>query len=302
MKTSGRFTPEIMRVGKGSWKSVREGRITPQNAKRPEEIIALVRLGKMTPDQAENWAECEGMPPFAGRPDPSIFDPMARPSWTPLQVVAWIAYRDVDKVRDASTEFRINWYVWREVAESDNEWVQSKNGMRLEHVSDASLLELLNDDAIAPSAENELIARLIAGDVTCSGFMNSGGQRAVVPAIQWNDLRFHFGGDNVALVSMWQDAPVAAMVHYTDLLIERARVLELWPSPSPSIGDSHSPDLTELLNEAIKRKGAPLGTREAEEIASRAGAIENQKKVGEVLESIQGKQKQGPRGPRTKRA
>lgn len=239
-----------MKIGKEAWKSVRDGKITSENARRPEEILALVRLGKMTPNEAESWAEREGMPPIAGRPDPSAFDPMTRPSWTPLQAVAWIAYRDVEKVRDASAEFRAQWSVWREVAEPDDDWTQPKRGSWLEPVPAASFLESFDDDALAEAKEADLIASLIAGDVTCSGFMNSGGQRVIVPPIQWNDLKFHFGADDVALVSMWQSTPIASVVHYTDLLIERERVLKLWPAQPPeNVAGDAVPTGKKSLNE-----------------------------------------------------
>ena len=62
------------------------------------------------------------------------------------------------------------------------------------------------------------------------------------------------------------------------------------------------PNLKRLLLDAKERKGAELTQREAEKIASDRGAKENQKKVREVLASIQSQQKPGPRGPRTKKS
>ena len=58
------------------------------------------------------------------------------------------------------------------------------------------------------------------------------------------------------------------------------------------------PNLEAILREAIIKNGRPLRTQDAEKIASAAGAQENQKKVREMLKSIQGPQKSGPRGPR----
>ena len=61
------------------------------------------------------------------------------------------------------------------------------------------------------------------------------------------------------------------------------------------------PNLELLLRQEKDKKGAPLTTREAEKIASHHGAIENQKKVRDILVAVQGKQKQGPRGSRKAR-
>jgi hypothetical protein len=98
-------------------------------------------------------------------------------------------------------------------------------------------------------------------------------------------IRSHFNG--------------AREVLWTGLCAESgAEVLTLWPAQSPVIGKPYPPNLFKLLGEAKEKKGAPLTQREAEAIASDAGAKENQKEVRRVLERVQGKQKQGPRGPR----
>jgi hypothetical protein len=248
--------------------------------------LALVELGEMTPDEAENWAAHEGIPPIAGRPDPSIFDPMTQRSWTPLQVVAWIAYLDADKVRDASNEFRDEWYTWREVAESDIELVQSKKVARLEYVPDPSFFELVAEDAAAMRAANELLTRLLSGDVsaaglplgpvTASGLMGCVGSRGDVPAVKWHDLQFDPDNADVALLPWWQSVTMATM-GYCDLLIERERVLKLWPgsinssSVSAKRGFTHPPRLEEAETRAAIEAAPRIVEQPVGELAGEDG-------------------------------
>ncbi len=59
-----------------------------------------------------------------------------------------------------------------------------------------------------------------------------------------------------------------------------------------------APDLATALKEAIAKNGKPITQRQAEKIASTIRALENQKKVRETLAHVQGRQIQGPKGPR----
>lgn len=59
-----------------------------------------------------------------------------------------------------------------------------------------------------------------------------------------------------------------------------------------------APDLAAALKEAIAENGGSITTRDAERIASTISATENQKKIRELLKSLQGPQKRGPRGHR----
>jgi hypothetical protein len=73
--------------------------------------------------------------------------------------------------------------------------------------------------------------------------------------------------------------------------------LKLFPSDAPS----HSPNLVSLLREAIAKEGT-LTQTQGEGIARHGGAKDNREKIRKALETIQGPQKPGPRGPRKNRA
>jgi hypothetical protein len=98
-----------------------------------------------------------------------------------------------------------------------------------------------------------------------------------------------FNEDGFGIISINKGLCVRSEVTWNDITADSGEeVLALWPAPN----------LEQRLREAIARKGAPLTQREAEVIASDAGVEGGQKKSREVLKYIQGKGKQGPRGPR----
>jgi hypothetical protein len=78
-----------------------------------------------------------------------------------------------------------------------------------------------------------------------------------------------------------------------------AEVLRLWPPTPPPIEDPVLLRVQEALRDAIEKKGKPLTTREAEDIAS---GIVGQKKSREMLLTVQLPQKQGRRRKEPKRA
>jgi hypothetical protein len=89
-------------------------------------------------------------------------------------------------------------------------------------------------------------------------------------------------------------------VLWTDVCADSgAEVLRLWPPTPPPIEDPVLLRVQEALRDAIEKKGKPLTTREAEDIAS---DIVGQKKSREMLLTVQLPQKQGRRRKEPKRA
>ena len=77
------------------------------------------------------------------------------------------------------------------------------------------------------------------------------------------------------------------------VLVSREDVQREFPSaPAPS-----APDLKAILSEAIRMK-PNLGQREAVEIARDAGAKEPREKIRDLLKTLGGSRKRGPKGPR----
>ena len=76
-------------------------------------MLLAVHDAEMTPEQAEAWAKQRGLPSFTKRPEFSIYDPLKDPIWTILQTYCWIAFRDLERLRDVSPRFRSCWRGWR---------------------------------------------------------------------------------------------------------------------------------------------------------------------------------------------
>ena len=76
------------------------------------------------------------------------------------------------------------------------------------------------------------------------------------------------------------------------VLVSREDVQREFPYAEPS-----APDLKAILSEAIRRE-PNLGQREAFKIARDAGAKEPRKKILDLLKTLGGSRKPGPKGPR----
>src|SRR5215211_5848840 len=73
---------------------------------RSDEILYLARQEEITPQEAEAMAAAEGLPPFEQQPELPAFDPMEESRWSIVMAVAWIAWRDIDLVRENCPGFR----------------------------------------------------------------------------------------------------------------------------------------------------------------------------------------------------
>lgn len=90
---------------------------------RRNKLIAMARYGKITPAEAEAEAVAAGLAPFAQQPALPDFDPMLDARWSIVMAVAWIAWRDLTRVRENCSAFRsesVHW-VFREWNEPIND-------------------------------------------------------------------------------------------------------------------------------------------------------------------------------------
>jgi hypothetical protein len=77
-----------------------------ERLKKPGRIISRLRRGKIAPAEAEAELKRRGLPALIQSPDPQHYDPRSKTFWTPLQALAWIAFRDIDVVRRVSKDYR----------------------------------------------------------------------------------------------------------------------------------------------------------------------------------------------------
>jgi hypothetical protein len=264
-----------------------------------EEVLSRVAHGEMTPIEAEQWATDRGLQPFVTRPASSTFDPMALQRWTPLQAVVWIAYRDVEEVRNVSTEFRQHWTVWRPNTSAlalqaidlarihrklDGHVLEKQEQARLEdwHVelarpaTFASFLDvdLRVTDGLAPHEDKPLTAAefgkfeaacdalrqaLANAEIQSIGIVAGRSCRSEIPSMAWIDLTFARDAADVA----HSDHGLT----YTGVRIDRAAIMERWPVITP-----HQAALDAALLEAAEANGGIITYKQAEDIAKQLGA------------------------------
>lgn len=184
---------------------------------RRTDLLEAVQNGTMCPAEADAEATALGLEALSSVPDPSRFDPMREPFWTPAMAVSWIAWRNADAVREA--------------------WDDYRRACRDRHAATLSFVrfaEAANDDAIHPSvmtvadSVSAFFAALRQGGVTATGIPLGGGGRVTIPAVEWMDLD-HYGDFD-------EDAFKTHPVHpdargYRSVLLPRDVVLKRWPRP-----------------------------------------------------------------------
>ena len=284
-------------------------------ARKAKQILSRVQRGELTPADAESLAKNKGLPPFSKRPDPAIFDPASSLSWTPLQSVAWIAYRDLEEVRNVSTEFRKHWFIWRSTpriselmllqthrriqqrAVNKEEETRVQN-WRIELAGPASFeafadprqrllmglkpreapLSIGAEFRKIESARATLWQALTTKDICATGLLDGDRHRSVIPAIEWNDLTFA------------PDAPDTLYngqgLAYKKVLLDRSEVLELWQ-------DRQRPG--DVLLEAARRSSGTLTQKVAVKIARETGVYSSRQDVRDELRRLGIAGKQGRR-------
>lgn len=154
-----------------------------------EALIGLVMDGVMTSKEAEKFKESWGLAPLSEYPDPTTFDPLRLPTWTFAMAVAWIAWRDIGRVRETRDDYREHCWEWvdldRVVAVRGGEESYKINGEELRPLKPVSatslgLLEALGTDErggqlfSVKSAREDLWRALALGNITATGLDRRG--------------------------------------------------------------------------------------------------------------------------------
>lgn len=207
-----------------------------------DELISKVQVGKISPEVAEAQAKEVGLPPFASRPDLSLFDPLKVSRWTFPMAIAWIAWRDLALVTEQQKEFReecTDWFFreWNQPAD-DGKSFNRRQGWFLESLPTTNALTLLLEHEYLRSsdelpltfefsptdAENELLRALADDEVKAEGF-NRDGDLVEIPAREWTRLqRFEERERDV-----FKYRPLDPSPPYTDVLFRRDDLLRRWP-------------------------------------------------------------------------
>jgi hypothetical protein len=208
-----------------------------------ERLLALAEHGEITGKQAEEIAAAHGLEPFATKPELPRFDPKLKSHWSILMVVAWIAWRDFDLVREQDPEFCSECFHWvdhvREVhlqpgGEPVERTVYSLETRSPPTVSRLTLqAEFLRDSAKGsvsavmriPEAVAALWQALSQGDLVAVGF-DAQGTVGEVPSREWPYLRLREEEDRGVLS---YDA-VSKPEPFTAVKLRQSDVLRLWPA------------------------------------------------------------------------
>jgi hypothetical protein len=205
-----------------------------------------------------------------------FYNPMEAVHWTFWQVLAWVRDRDANTVLECSEPCR--WFVgtFREI------WRE---------------LEFSFETCRALAS---LCRAFEAGTLVATGIVATSGVRREIRPLEWCDLQFVGIGlaapelcrrESSTAGYATRDEPV-----FRELRVRREDVLRAFPENAGA-----TEDLEAVLREAL-HKNPKLTQVEASEIAQDAGAIEPRDKIREMLKSLGGSTKPGPRGPRKNRA
>jgi hypothetical protein len=210
---------------------------------RRDELITLARYGKVTPQEAEAEARAKGFEPFERQPELPAFDPMRESRWTIVMAVAWIAWRDIRRVRENCAGFRSecsHWIFreWNEPDENGGAFVQ-RAGWFLESWHEAttvrlSLLEtiLKAREELPPTfqmpvreAEEVLWRALSDGHLTAEA-LNEDGRPVDIPAREWSYLKLFEDGKRDAL----RYGALDRRDPFTEVKLRRDDLIVLWPA------------------------------------------------------------------------
>ncbi len=221
-----------------------------------DDLIDEVKYGRITPAEAEVEAARLGLEPLASRPDPKKFNVMGEAWWTLPMTVAWIAWRDPQRVLDWYDPYRAECLDWHYT-----EWRLGPDGLVfkghfLNERQRATLVALSLSEkydiatgrkSAGPMAVGEAKARLHKAlqesSLQATGIQNNGAQRIVIPDREWRDLKWvEEKGRDFARYGL------LSVAGYSDIAFRQRSVLALWP-------ERHHVRLTNQLPPTVRPDG-----------------------------------------------
>jgi hypothetical protein len=206
-----------------------------------DQLFERAKHGEISGDEADAEAIRLGLGSLSSRPGSDAFRPENETHWTLPMAVAWIAYLDLDEVREWSAPFRAEcwhwiWQRWRVGFDGP-----VHEGWHLEQRSTPSLALLSIGEAVdvadgeAPKAMSIKQARealwlaLREGFFAASGIESQTGRRVEIPALEWHELVPVLGKgeqDEVRHGLLGQG--------YSNVLLPSASILGFWRRPVAS--------------------------------------------------------------------
>lgn len=223
-----------------------------------DELIERAKLGEISGEAADAEAIWLGLGSLSHTPGPEKFRPEAEPYWTIPMAVAWIAYLDLDEVREWYPPFRAAcfhwlWQRWRRGPDGE-----PLEGWHLEGRQRATLLRLKMgalwdarpaerpQEMSIEEAQKALWLALREGFFAASGIDTETGRRVEIAPLDWNELQPFEGPGETDEV---RRGPLAS--GYREVLVPSAKMRGYWrrvekptlvlPETMPPIGHGYMP-------------------------------------------------------------
>lgn len=256
-------------------------------------LFEKLENGLINPEKAEATAKRRRLGPLNPLPDLADHDPMRSTHWTLAMTVAWISWRDMERVREVSPDWRkqLKGWVHRELQVPDADGCYGKrSGWRLEpaHNDFPPLLEMSLSDAAEVSvgktssrlqrmtirqALSELWDELARGKI--EGTTVVGGKPWTIPAPEWGLLEpDELRGRDVLFV---RSATTSRLMYEEPVVLLRRDVLERWPEQE-TVRQSPQSDRRDIILAAAEALDLPGPMRALQrDDAIRAWITENHK-------------------------
>ena len=208
------------------------------------ELIGQVETGQLSIADAEAEALRRKLGSLASVPNPDTFDPAREVHWSLSMTVAWIAYRDIQKVREQWNEYRLECWDWH-----GRRWRQGIDGpiyegAVLEQRSRATLPRLGLYDSFQEAtgepvsfmtirdAREALWIALQTDCFTATAIHHRTDARQVIQPMEWYELEgYEAHGQSDEL----RNSPVMPSLAYRDIWIPSGSVMRLWPLPTAKV-------------------------------------------------------------------
>ena len=219
----------------------------PERSQELNELLEKVRRGELVPDTAEAEFERLGFGKLANTPDPSGFDPMKEAWWALPMVIAWIACRSPEIVREYWDRYRsvcVEWHFceWRERADGPVRGGHLLAQRRPATISSLYLAEKRNWENGSSAAEMtsiddakaQLWAALSQNEVQAAGIDTATNLRTPIPDHAWLDLTtIEERGRDV--LRFREPRGGLSSRGYDDVVFRRQNILAMWQPRRPEV-------------------------------------------------------------------
>lgn len=203
-----------------------------------DEILHRAHIGELRPEEAEAEAQKAGVGPLATDPSPDQFDPMKEPYWTLAMALAWIIWKEPNKVRSYWNDYRRECWVWREREHRVPPDGQVQRGSHLEQEKLVSLHDVWKREAAVSERGDETASTALAefwkaletGALRASGIRYGKELRHEIPPFEWIDL------SSVDYAEGRQEAVFSntGALRFEAVRVARTDVEAIWPAPPSS--------------------------------------------------------------------